>query len=148
MQRVAHMTRLNPPDDNAMTCCCHCYIIYLHPLALNDRIGDPVLCIASDGFGLLHSALCFVAVPLHNAPHTIMWPASRQSDAALRREGGRLGKQTYGAGLLATSYGNGGLNSSRCIIKWKSAFACTSTFQPRPNARECGPSKAQIRNLP
>jgi hypothetical protein len=55
--------------------CCHCYITYLHPLALNEMIGDPVLCIASDGFGLLHFALCFVAVPLHNASHTIMWSA-------------------------------------------------------------------------
>lgn len=49
----------------------------------------------------------------------IMWPASRQSDAALRQEGGRLGKQTYGAGLLSSKLGEWGLHSSRCIIKWK-----------------------------
>lgn len=65
------MTRLNPPDDNAMTRCCYCYITHLHLLALNDIIGDPVLCIASDGFGLLHFALCLVALPLHNASHMI-----------------------------------------------------------------------------
>jgi hypothetical protein len=73
---VQRITRLNPLDDNAMTCC-HCYITYLHLLAFNDIIGDPVLCIASDGFSLLHFALCSVALPLHNASHTIMWPASQ-----------------------------------------------------------------------
>lgn len=107
MQRVAQMTRLNPSNDNAMTCYCPCYITYLHPLALNDIIGDPVLCIASDGFGLLHFALCFVALPLHNASHMIMWPASHNLMRLSDREGGRLVKQTYGAGLLATSKGNG-----------------------------------------